>query len=250
MRKSFYLTLCLLISLSINRLVAQQVDTRNFIEVTGTSETEIVPDEIFVTIILKERFEGKDKVTLEKQEGDLKAALGELNISLSNLTLNDANADYRKVKAGKKDLIAMKSFLLKLTDVSTLDKVYKKLDAQNVEDAYISRLNHTKLQEFAKENRIKAIKAAKDKVDYLLTAVGQQAGKPLLINEVENSIFNNPYQQHNYYGGYYGGSRGRMSNVAQSLSSADASTEDASEISFTKIKLKSSYFVKYEILSK
>jgi hypothetical protein len=250
MRRSFFLTLSLFTALAINSIFAQQIDTRNFIEVTGTSETEIVPDEIFVTIILKERFDGKDKITIEKQEGDLKAGLTELNIALSNLTLNDANADYRKVKAGKKDLIAMKSFLLKLTDVGTLDKVYKKLDAQNVEDAYISKLNHTKLQEFAKENRIKAIKAAKDKVDYLLAAVGQQAGKPLLINEVENSVFNNPYQHNAYYGGYYGGSRDRMSNVAQSLSSADASTEDPYEISFTKIKLKSSYFVKYEILAK
>lgn len=224
------------------------IDARNIIEVTGTSETEIVPDEIYITIVLKERFEGKEKITIDKQESDLKSALSEISIALSNLTLNDANADYRKIKVGKKDLIASKSYLLKLTDVASLDKVYKKLDLQNVEDAYVSKLNHTKLQEFAKENRIKAIKAAKDKVDYLLAAVGQQAGKPILIDEVENSIQNNPYHNYNnYYGPYR---NARLSNVAQSYSSNDITGEESNEISFTKIKIKSSYFVKYEILNK
>lgn len=236
---------------SVKAQIATNVDTRNYIEVTGTSETEIVPDEIFITIFLKERIEGKDKVTIDKQEADLKAALGELGIPLSNLSLNDANSDYRKVKARKKDMIASKSFLLKLTDVTSLDKVYKKLDAQNAEDAYVSKLNHTKLQDFAKENRIKAIKAAKDKVDYLLTAVGQQAGKPLLIDEVDNFIQNSP--TNHYYNGYYRGGRSSLSNVAQSYNSPAnefASDESVGEISFTKIKIRSSYFVKYEILTK
>lgn len=225
------------------------IDTRNYIEVTGTSETEIVPDEIYITIILKERFEGKEKITLEKQEATLKQALADLGIPLADLSLSDANADYRKVKMSKKDLIASKNFLLKLTNVASLDKIYKKLDEQNAEDAFVSKLNHTKLQEFAKENRIKAIKAAKDKVDYLLAAVGQQAGKPLLIDEIENSIYNQPNMSYaNPY--YYRNSR--MSNVAQSVSYGDDRfLEDTNkEISFTKIKIKASYFVKYEILTK
>ena len=228
-------------------------DTRNFIDVTGTSETEIVPDEIYVTICLKERFEGKDKVALDKQEADLKAAITDLGIPMANLTLNDANADYRRVKIGKKDLIAQKTFLLKLNDVSTLDKVYKKLDAQNVEDAFISRLNHTKLQEYAKENRIKAIKAAKDKVDYLLMSVGQLAGKPLQIDEVENTIYNTPYNSYggyNYYG-YRGGRNSYLSNnVSQSYNTGGNTGDEGGEISFTKIRIKSSYYVKYEILTK
>lgn len=234
-------------------MAQNSVDTRNFIDVTGTSETEIVPDEIYVTICLKERFEGKDKVALEKQEADLKAAITELGIPIANLSVNDVNADYRRVKIGKKDLIAQKSFLLKLSDVSTLDKVYKKLDAQNVEDAYISKLNHTKLQEYAKENRVKAIKAAKDKVDYLLGAVGQTSGKPLQIDEVENTIYNTPYNSYggyNYYG-YRGGRNSYLSNnVSQSYNTSGGSGEEGGEISFTKIKIKASYYVKYEILTK
>ncbi len=244
----FFLVSALSVSGQVNTVLP--IDPKNVIEVTGTSETEIIPDEIFVTIVLKERFEGKEKVSLDKQENDLKSALGELGIPLSNLTLSDANADYRKVKIGKSDLIATKNFLLKLTDVASLDRVYKKLDTQNAEDAYISKLNHTKLQEFAKENRIKAIKAAKEKVDYLLAAVGQQAGKPLLIDEVDNAIYNNPSARNNY--GYFSSYRGgRASNVAQSVSLAENMNEPGvSEISFTKIKIKASYFVRYEILSK
>ena len=43
-----------------------------FIEVTGSGETEIIPDEIYITITLQERQEGKDKLSIEKQEENLK----------------------------------------------------------------------------------------------------------------------------------------------------------------------------------
>ena len=46
-------------------------DPKPFIEVTGTSETEISPDEIYITITLLERAENKEKLSIEKQENNL-----------------------------------------------------------------------------------------------------------------------------------------------------------------------------------
>ncbi|MBL7922492.1 MAG: SIMPL domain-containing protein [Bacteroidia bacterium] len=212
-----------------------------YIEATGSSETEIVPDEIYVTITLQERQDGKDKLTIEKQEDDLKQNLKEIGIDISNLSLNTANADFRKIKSLKKDVVTSKSYLLKVGNAETVTKVYERLDKINAHDAYISKLNHSRILEFTKENRIKAIKAAKDKVEYLAAAVGNQLGGPIQITETINSVENNPYgNPYNY----------RMSNAVQSYGGMESSESVGDEISFKKIKIKASFLVKYEILNK
>lgn len=212
---------------------------KHFIEVTGTSETEVTPDEIYITITLLERMEGKEKVGIEKQEADLKQLVKELGIDAGNLTLAKADADYRKSRTFKKDLMISKSYLLKINNADLLSKVYERLDNMNAQDAYVSRFTHSKILELQKENRIKAIKAAKEKVEYLLAAIGQQAGPALQITESANFVEDGSYPM----------PRAAYMNARQSLSESDAGS-DAQEISFKKIKIRSSFLVKYEILNK
>jgi len=228
-----------LLVVSACTLFAQAADPlqgKRFIEVTGTNESEIVPDELYVTITLLERMEGKEKVAIDKQEAQLKQSLKELNIDLSNLSLNTANADYGKVRRSKKDVLVSKSYILKVGTADQLSKVYEKLDQINAHDAFISRYTHSKILDFQKESRIKALKAAKEKVDYLLAAVGQQAGAPLQIMESENFVQENP----NPY----------MPMYKNSMAMVNDSVSGDAEISFKKIKLRSSFIVKYEIATK
>jgi uncharacterized protein YggE len=214
-----------------------------FIEVTGSSETEIIPDEIYITITLQERQEGKDKLSIEKQEENLKQNLKEINIDLGNLSLNNANADFRKIRSFKKDFVTSKTYLLKVNTTDMVAKVYERLDKINAHDAYISKLNHSKILEYTKENRIKAIKAAKDKVEYLSAAIGNQIGAAIEIIETENSVQNNPYA-YNYY-------NARASNISQNYSNnIDSGDTSNDEIAFKKIKIKASFLVKYEIINK
>lgn len=242
--KKLVLSLALLVSLKSMAQIAmpETPNQKPFVEVTGTSETEITPDEIFICITLQERAENKEKLTIEKQEDNLKAAIKELAIDMANLTLNNANSDYRKVKTLGKDVIVSKSYTLKIGNAEMLTKVYEKLDKINAYDAYISKLSHTKILEYQKENRIKAIKAAKEKVEYILAAVGKQAGNPMQISEADNSVQNNVYNYGRYYRGSY------ASNVAQSYSNESlGGAENNSDISIKKIKVTSSFLVKYEI---
>lgn len=215
-----------------------------FIEVTGSSETEIIPDEIYISITLQERQDGKDKLSIETQEENLKKNLKEINIDIASLSLNSANADFRKIKSFKKDFVASKSYLLKVNNADLVAKVYERLDKINAHDAFISRVSHSKILEYAKENRIKAIKAAKDKVEYLVAAVGSQIGVAIEIIETENSVQNNPYV-YNYY-------NMRASNVSQNYGNLDGGGGDVlnDEISFKKIKIKASFLMKYEIINK
>jgi uncharacterized protein YggE len=229
-----------LVFLSSLCIMAQPIEsvTKDFIEVTGTSETEVTPDEIYITITLLERMENKEKITIDKQEADLKQNLKELGIDLSNLVLNSADADYSKIRKSTKDVLINKSYILKISGTEILAKVYERLDKINAYDARISKYNHSRILELQKENRIKAIKAAKEKVDYLLAALGQQAGKVMKITETDNYVQNSPQTPRSF---------GR--NSMQAYNNME-SEDPASEISFKKIKIRSSFLVKYEILNK
>ena len=52
---------------------AHYPENKAHIDVTGTAETEVVPDEIYVAIVIRERYEGREKISIESQEEKLKA---------------------------------------------------------------------------------------------------------------------------------------------------------------------------------
>jgi len=210
-----------------------------YIEVTGTAENEVIPDEIYIRIIIKERYVNKVKVTIEEQEEKLKAVVKSLGIDLTNLYLSDANADFVKVNWRTKDLLTKKDYTLIVTNATIVGKVFQQLDELEITDAFISKVNHSKLDSLKKEVKILAIKAAKNKADYLLTAIGEQAGKPLIVKERENEI--KPTS------GIYG--RGSRSNetakYVDGLRVYDSYTED--ELQFKKIKIEAFIYVKFAI---
>ncbi len=212
-----------------------------YIEVTGTAEKEIIPDEIYMGITLREKYEGKTKVTIEEQEEKLKGIFKSLNLGVSNLTLTDADADYVKVRWQKKDILTRKDYQLKVGDAATVGKVFQELDKIEITDAFISRVSHTKIDSLKKAVKIMAIKDAKNKADYLLGAIGEQAKKPLIIRETEFPTTNAA----GVYGVNVKGSRSEgmqyYVNGVKQLSSPEP------EIQFQKIKIQSNIYMKYSI---
>lgn len=157
-----------------------------YIDVVGTGEMEIVPDEIYISFTLKERFDGKKKIDIEDQEKELKKKLLKLNIDLNNLQLADASADYVKIKRKKNDVIASKDYLLKVTSTSMLADVFDVLDEVKAFNADIQRVDHSEIEKYRKEVKMMAVRNAKEKAAYLLEAIGESLGKPLYIQEREN----------------------------------------------------------------
>jgi len=111
-----------------------------YIEVVGTGEMEIIPDQIYISFTLKERFEGKKKIELEDQEKEMKKRLMKLDIDLKDLQLADANSDFITIKRKKTDVIASKDYLLKVSTTGTLAKVFELLDEINAFNADIQRV--------------------------------------------------------------------------------------------------------------
>ena len=203
-----------------------------YIEVTGEGEMEIVPDQIFLHFTLKERYDGKTKINIEDLEKQLKQHLKVNKFDLSKLSLADADADFVTIKRKKKDVLASKDYLLEINSTNELSDVWEILDEIDVLNAYIQRVDHSKMDDFKKEVKIKAIQAAKDKASYLLEAVGEKVGAPLFIQERE--VYIQPYARN-------------IQLKTMSVMEDQTAGEQEPEISFQKIKLNYKVFARFAI---
>ncbi|MBA4242152.1 MAG: hypothetical protein C0448_15615 [Sphingobacteriaceae bacterium] len=215
------------------------IEEKPFIEVNGVAEQEIIPDQIYISIIIREKYENKEKITIESQEEKLKALLKEINIPTSNLYLSDANADYVKVKFRTKDVLTKKDYTLKVSSATAVGQVFQQLEKLEINDANVSKVSHSKIDSLRKEIRIAAIKAAKTKADYLLNAIGEQTGKPLIVRENSNGNLEYNYNRNS-------NTRVTSYQNVRFLDDSDKSVEDE-EIQFQKIKIQSSIYVKFLI---
>lgn len=177
-------------SLLTARAFSQETVKQKTINVSGTARMEVVPDEIYVQVELREYDKkGGGKVGIDAIKNDfLKAALGiginESDISVQGYQGWDGNFWlYRKNKKKNPDLKASITYQVKLATTKKMDELVQKLDDEATQNFFISRVSHSKLQEFKKELKIQAVKAAKDKANYLAEAINEKAGEAITINE-------------------------------------------------------------------
>jgi uncharacterized protein len=199
------------------------------ITVTGSAEMEIVPDEIYVMVDLKEyEKKGQGKITIDKIRQDFltavrSMALPDSAVSVAAYDAYNANPWLRKKKK-KDELYASITYQVKLKNTAQVDQLVDKLDDNATSNFYIARTSHSKLTEYRKNLKIQAVRAAKEKAGYLAEAINEQVGVAVTINEPNE-----------YFQPYYGTVANRMmkAEVAQMDQSADQPQAD-----FKKIKLK------------
>lgn len=213
-------------------LVLKSTLTKPFIEVTGTASKEVMPDKIFISITLTNKIIDKQQYNIQTQEEKLKKVLTKNNIELGFLSLSDANSEILIQK--KKDIgyEVKKVFTLQLSTADQVSKIAKELQDLNIKETSIIKLEHSKIDSLRKEVRIAAIKAAKDKAEYLLQAIGEQLDKPIEVREV----IEEPYYKDN-----------RSNNTMLFNTNVTKYEDEKTEIGFEKIKISFSYFIKYGI---
>jgi uncharacterized protein YggE len=235
--QSILVILCISFFYSIHYGQTNPTEEIPYIEVNGYAEKEVIPNEIYIGITLRERMENKEKVTIDSQEKQLREALTTLSIPISNLSIADANADYVKVSWQKRDVLTKKEYLLKVGNATTVGKVFQELEKMKIQDGYIDHVSHSAIDSLRKQVRIEAIKAAKEKSDYLLSAIGQKTGKALIVSELENNTLTRS-------------DLARMPARAANKMFSDGafeSVDKAPEIEFQKIKLSYSIYTKFTI---
>lgn len=186
MKKLFSVLLLLPFFAVAQNASVSEVDQSPYIEVTGSAEKEITPDEISIRIILQETAE-KNRVSIKELEEKLKARLKASGIDLGKLVLQNANASYEKISRKTKDVINQKEYILKVNSGKEAYTAFAIFDEIQIKDASIVAVSHSKIEEYRQEVKLMAIKAAKQKATNLLSAIGESIDKPLIIREVDDS---------------------------------------------------------------
>jgi len=213
---------------------AQTLDTRRKIEVTGTAETEITPDIIYVVISLKEYYNGNKKAAnideLEKQLLDavIKSGIGKENLFVNNIS----SYNYILEKKKNPNFAASKQFRIKLSDPSKFNQVLSALDPKSIEYTNIESYDYSRMAELRKELKIKALQAAMQKATYLAEAVNDKVGNALEIQELNND--ESPI-------------RPVYANAVFKYNAADAAESAPADIDFKKIKINYQMRVTFEL---
>ena len=168
-----------------------------YIEVTGSSEIEVVPDEIHFLIQIKEYWQEefvpkskpedyKTKVPLEWIEKDLRRVLSRAGISDEAIRVQEIGDYWRQ--RGKEFLIG-KQLDIRLTDFEQINSIIRSVNTWGIESMRIGELKHKDLPMYRKQGKIEALKAAREKASYLVEAMGQQLGEVIrIIEPADNNI--------------------------------------------------------------
>lgn len=161
------------------------------IEVTGSSEMEVVPDELYFNISLREYYNDeknqKDKVVITTLEKQLIKAVADAGLPKESLVISGVGGYQNYVDKKKKPATFLegKQYELKIDKADKLDVILSKVESRGVQYANIARVDHSKKEEFKKQVKINALKAAKEKATYLLESINQKLGEALSIQELE-----------------------------------------------------------------
>lgn len=165
------------------------------ISVSGSAEMEIIPDEIYVNVALREyQKRGEDKKELETLKNDFLTACKSVGIADSAISIVSYTGynNYFWLRKKKKtpDLFASITYQVKFSASKQMDDLVDKLDDEATQSFDIVKTGHSKMTEFRRQLKIQAVKAAKDKAIYLTDAIGEKLGSAITVKEPEEPIYN------------------------------------------------------------
>ncbi|MBL7927393.1 MAG: SIMPL domain-containing protein [Bacteroidia bacterium] len=201
------LTTIVILLFLVTTLQAQteKMNTVKRIEVSGSAELELVPDEIFVNFTLQEFYDNqKKKHDIDEIQTTFLNTCAKFGITKDRIQIqsmsgfNGNNWYWRKQKREQPDLLANTVYIIKFSNAADIDKLVNNMDDRATNQLYISKTSHSKMDEYKRDLKIKALQAAKNKATYLCEAVGEKVGQALIISEFENN-FEPQYAQPKMY---------------------------------------------------
>ncbi|HPT14385.1 MAG TPA: SIMPL domain-containing protein [Bacteroidales bacterium] len=199
-----------------------------YIEVTGTAELEVVPDMIYLRIVLNES-DTKGKISLSSLERKMKERLSALGIDVAkDLTVEDLSSNFTRYFLKEKEVTSSKRYVLLVHDAATAGKAIQALGEEEISNISIIKIDHSQMAQKRFDLRLEAVKAAQRKAQAMAECIGQHIGKAIYISE-ENAFA--PYVQSNV-------------NTLMLNESAGYDNQEP-ELTFKNIYIKSSANVKF-----
>ncbi|MFT3902332.1 MAG: SIMPL domain-containing protein [Niabella sp.] len=205
---------------------------KNYIEVTGKAEMEIVPDKIYIQVLLSEK-DSKNKNSVPEQEKQVLQKLQSLGIDTKkDVMIKDLSSNFKKGFLSK-DVLLSKQYQIIVHDGKTAGQVFLALEEIGISNASIEKLESSKMEEYRREVKISAIKAAKEKAKLLCESIDQKAGRALYIQE--QNIYERPVPVY--------------ANTLMGAKAVTAyGTADVADLNFENLKVEATVMCRFEIL--
>ena len=209
---------------------------QNYIEVSGKAELEVTPDQIYLMILINEK-DFKGKTSIEELEKSMIQTLVSIGLDPeSDIAIKDMASNFKNYWIKNAKIYTMKEYQVLCKDANTAGQVFKELEELGISNITIDRIDHSEIQNFRKEVKVEAIKAAKYKANSLAEAIDQSIGRAIFIQEQN-------YQIRSSIQGQVAG----LSNIVVRGYGDMTELNPTPEIEFEKIKLDYSILVRFEL---
>lgn len=228
-------TLTLLLLLFLSEALYAQTGEKNFIdqpyiEVTGKAELLVVPNQIYLKIILSEK-DTKNKVSIEELEKQMMQKFKEIGLDINKeVFILDMSSNFKSYLLGKKDILLSKQYQVIVKDGKTAGRVFTELEKMGISNVTVDKLDNDHMDQYRQEVKLNAIKAAKAKAEYLTISIGQNIGKAIFIQELDMFAINNRFSNNVQYSGYI-----------------NQESDAGSDIDFDKIKIEYAILCRFEL---
>ncbi|GGF04148.1 hypothetical protein SAMN05443634_10266 [Chishuiella changwenlii] len=227
--------LLILFLLAVNKTFAQKnyID-QPFVETSAKVDTLVIPDRIYLTIIISEK-DTKGKTSVEELESKMVNKLNSIGINLSKqLSLNDLSSNFKKYFLKQQEVLKAKSYSLLVYDAKTAVKVIVELENENISNVNLEKTEYSKIEELKLELKSQAILKAKLNAISMTKPLEQKIGRALFISDLDND---------------YNGLSGQVSGIRVRgySSKVKASSYESIDIEFQKIKVEMEVNAKFLI---
>ena len=168
------------------------------ISATGNAKIEVIPDEIYVQVNLREYDKkGAGKVDIETIKNDFLKACKSIGLNDTDVMVQSYQGydgtlyQYKKNKKQNPDLKAGINYWVKVSSLKKMDELVTNLDDEATQNFYIAKTDYSKREEIILKMKANAVKAAKEKAIFLAAAINEKVGNAITMSE-PNEVSDNP----------------------------------------------------------
>jgi len=163
------------------------------ITVTATSDQEVTPDIIYISITLREYFTDnsqKQKMLIEDLERTFLRKVYDAGVLPAAISIESFSGSISTGNRKKNDqFLASKRYLIKMSDLDKMNGLVASLDPRALSRVYVNRFEYSRQEETKRALRIKALQDARQKASYMLASIDETLGEPLSIEEIGSDDF-------------------------------------------------------------
>ena len=164
-------------------IVSAQNPQVPYINMQASAEQQVTPDEIYISITIKES-DYKGKKSLEQMQNKMLSVLTNNKIDIAeSLSLNymGSNVSY---KVFSKRIVPRTeaTYTLKLHDATVMQKVIYELETNEITNISLTSTKYTNEDALKTELGVEALKKAQEQARAYAGAIGQEIGKALSIS--------------------------------------------------------------------